>query len=94
MAMQTDVLTTHLTADGVVSANRARLKSVSYRGDGTEGNILFKNGGASGATLLELDVGPSDTFTIYLLLPGEGILFSDGIYADVTHVPALTAFYG
>ena len=94
MAMQTDVLATHLTADGVVSANRARLKSVSYRGDGTAGNILFKNGGASGATLLELDVGTSDTFTIYLLLPGEGILFSDGIYADVAHVSALTAFYG
>jgi hypothetical protein len=92
--MQTDVLATHLTADGTVSGNRARLKAVSYRGDGTAGSILFKNGGASGATLLELDVGTSDTFTIYLLLPGEGILFSAGIYADLTHVSAITAFYG
>ena len=91
---QTDVKATHLTANGVISANPARLKAVSYRGDGAAGSILFKNGGASGATLLELDVGTSDTFTIYLLLPGEGILFPAGIYADLTHVSAMTAFYG
>lgn len=94
MSVSTDVLATYLTADGVVSANRARLKSVAYRGDGIAGSILFKNGGASGATLLELYVSASDTFTIYLPLPGEGIVFSDGIYADITHVSALTTFYG
>ena len=93
MAMQTDVKSTHLTADGGVSGNPARLKAVSYRGDGTAGSILFKDG-ASGSTLLELDVGTSDTFTIYILLPGEGIRFSNSIYADITHVSALTAFYG
>jgi len=93
MGMQTDVLATHLTADGAVSSGRARLKAVSYRGDGSAGSILFKNG-SGGSTLLTLDVGTSDTFTIYILLPGEGILFSESIYADVTHVSALTAFYG
>lgn len=94
MGMQTDVSATHLTADGAVSATPARLKAVSYRGDGSAGSIVFKNGGASGTTLLTLDVGTSDTFTIYILLPGEGIRFSESIYADVTHVSALTAFYG
>lgn len=92
--MQTDVKATHLTADGTVSGNRARLKAVSYRGNGTDGNLAFKNGGASGTTLLELDVGTSDSFTIYVLIPGEGILFPNGIYADLTNVSAITAFYG
>lgn len=94
MTMQTDVLATHLTASGTVSAGRARLKGISYRGDGTAGSILFKNGGSSGTTLLELDVGTSDTFTIYLLIPGEGVLFPEGIYAALSHVSAITAFYG
>ena len=92
--MQTDVLATHLTASGTVSANRARLKGISYRGDGTAGNIQFKDGGSSGTVLLELDVGTSDTFTIYLLIPGEGVLFSNSIYAALSHVSAITAFYG
>jgi hypothetical protein len=94
MAMQTDVKSIHLTADGVVSSNRARLKAISYRGNGTDGALQFKNGGASGPILLELDVGVSDSFTIYVLIPGEGILFPSGIYADLTNVSAVTAFYG
>ena len=92
--MQTDVKSTHLTADGTVSANPARLKALSYRGNGTDGSILFKNGGSGGTTLLELDVGTSDTFTIYILLPGEGVRFDTNIYADLTNVSAITAFYG
>jgi len=94
MSMQTDVLATHLTASGTVSANRGRLKAVSYRGSGLDGSLIFKNGGASGTTLLELDVGTSDSFTIYVILPGEGILFQNSIYAALTNVSAITAFYG
>ena len=94
MGMQTDVLATHLTASGTVSANRNRLTAVSYRGNGTDGSLIFKDGGASGTTLLELDVGTSDSFTIYVILPGEGILFQNSIYAALTNVAAITAFYG
>jgi hypothetical protein len=94
MGMQTDILSTHLTASGTVSANRNRLKAVSYRGNGLDGSLIFKNGGASGTTLLELDVGTSDSFTIYVILPGEGILFQNNIYAALTNVSAITAFYG
>ena len=94
MSMQTDILATHLTASGTVSGNRNRLKAVSYRGNGLDGSLVFKNGGASGTTLLELDVGVSDSFTIYVILPGEGILFQNNIYAALTNVSAITAFYG
>ena len=94
MGMQTDVLATHLTASGTVSGNRNRLKAVSYRGNGLDGSLVFKDGSASGTTLLELDVGTSDSFTIYVILPGEGILFQNSIYAALTNVAAITAFYG
>jgi hypothetical protein len=95
MSMQTDVKSTHLTASGNIDGlNRNRLKSISYRGDGQDGYIRLRNGGASGTVLCELDVGTSDTFTIYVLLPGEGILFPSGIYVDISHVSATTVFYG
>ena len=94
MTMQYDVKTTHLTASGAVTSDRARLKSVSYRGDGTNGFIKFRDGSVSGTVLMELDVGTSDTFTIYLLLPGEGVLFPTSIYAELSHVSATTVVWG
>ena len=95
MGMQTDVKSTHVTASGNINGlSRNRLKSLSYRGDGTDGYVRLRDGGASGTILCELDVGTSDTFTIYVLIPGEGILFPNGIYADISHVSALTVFYG
>jgi hypothetical protein len=93
--MQTDVKSQHLTASGsIASLSRARFKSISYRGNGTDGFVKLRDGGASGAILCELDVGTSDSFTIYVLLPGEGILFPNGIYADLSNVSAATVFYG
>lgn len=95
MSMQTDVKSQHVTASGnIASLSRARLKSMSYRGNGTDGYVKLRDGGASGTVLCELDVGTSDTFTIYVLLPGEGILFPSGIYIDISNVSAATVFYG
>jgi hypothetical protein len=92
---QTDVKSQHITASGnIAGLARNRFKSMSYRGNGTDGYVRLRNGGSSGEILCELDVGTSDTFTIYVLLPGEGILFSNGIYADISNVSALTVFYG
>ena len=95
MTMQTDVRSQHVTASGnVAGLGRARFKSISYRGNGTDGYVRLRNGGASGTILCELDVGTSDSFTIYVLLPGEGILFPNGIYIELSNVSAATVFYG
>jgi len=93
--MQTDVRSQHLTASGNIDGlSRNRFKSISYRGNGTDGYVRLRNGGATGPILCELDVGTSDSFTIYVLLPGEGIVFSNGIYVDLSNVSACTVFYG
>jgi len=95
MAMQTDVRSQHVTASGnIAGLSRNRFKALSYRGNGADGYVRLRDGGASGAILCELDVGTSDTFTIYVLLPGEGILFPNGIYIDLSNVSAATVFYG
>jgi hypothetical protein len=95
MGMQTDVRSQHLTASGSINGlSRNRFKALSYRGTGADGYVRLRNGGASGAILCELDVGVSDSFTIYVLLPGEGILYPSGIYVDLSNVAACTVFYG
>lgn len=93
MAMQTDVSTTYLNASGNVTTARARLRSVSYKGDGTAGYIKFRDGGVSGTVLLQLDVSTADTQTINLLIPAQGILFESSIYADISHVASATSFW-
>ena len=93
--MQTDVQSQHFTASGnVAGLSRNRFKAISYRGNAQDGYVRLRNGGSSGAILCELDVGTSDSFTIYVLLPGEGILFPSGIYVDLSNVSACTVFYG
>ncbi len=93
--MQTDIKSQHLTASGSIAGlSRTRFKSISYRGNGTDGFVKLRDGGSSGPILCELDVGVSDSFTIYVLLPGEGMLFSKGIYVELSNVSATTIFYG
>ena len=93
--MQTDVKSQHFTASGSVAGlNRNRFKAISYRGNAQDGYVRLRNGGSSGAILCELDVGTSDSFTIYVLLPGEGIIFPNGIYVDLSNESACTVFYG
>ena len=90
---QTDVNSTHRVSSGAVTTDRARLKSISYRGNGTAGFVKVRDGSASGTVLVELDVGTSDTFTIYVLVPGEGVLFPTSIYVQMSNVDAITAFW-
>jgi len=92
--MQTDVKSAHLTASGTAFSGRTRLKSVSYRGNASDGYIKFRDGGSTGPVLCELDVGTSDSFTIYVLIPGEGVLFQTSLYVELSNVSATTVFHG
>ena len=99
--MQTDVLVSQvLTADGQftdqasATIGRARIKAVYMIPSGTAGSVVFKNGGASGTTVMTLNTVASATQPTYVLFPGEGVLFSTNVYGDVTSIGSVTIFYG
>ena len=101
MSMQTDVLASQvLTVDGQftnqasATITRARVKAVYIVPASSAGSVVFKDGGASGTTRLTLNTVGSVTQPTYLLFPGEGVLFSTNIYADVTSIGSVTIFYG
>jgi len=101
MTMQTDVLASQvLTADGQftnqasATITRARVKAVYIIPAATAGSVVFKDGGVSGTTRLTINTVASATQPTYLIFPGEGILFSTNIYADVTSIGSVTIFYG
>ena len=99
--MQTDVLVSQvLTADGQftdqasATIGRARVKAVYIIPSATAGSVVFKNGGASGTTVMTLNTVASATQPTYLSFPGEGVLFSTNVYGDVTSIGSVTIFYG
>ena len=101
MSMQTDVLVSQvLTADGQftdqasATIGRARVKAVYMIPSGTAGSVVFKNGGASGTTIMTLNTVASATQPTYLIFPGEGVLFSTNVHGTVANVTSVTIFYG
>jgi hypothetical protein len=99
--MSTDVQASQvLTADGQftnqasAALGRTRIKAVYIVPSGTAGSVVFKNGGASGTTLMTLNTVASATQPTYLLLPDLGVLFTTAVYADVTSIGSVTIFYG
>jgi hypothetical protein len=99
--MQTDVLASAVrTTDGQLldqagdTIIRARIKSIYIVPSGTAGSVVFKDGGASGATRLTVNTVASATQPTYMLMPGEGVLFSTNIYVDVSNIGYVMVFYG
>jgi hypothetical protein len=93
MGMQTDVKSAVATADGTMVSYRTRLKAVVLTSTAVAGSVVFKDGGASGTTLLTLNTPAAADFH-NILIPGEGILFESSIYVDVADVSSVTVFYG
>jgi len=100
--MQTDVLVSAvLTADGqftnvagTADITRCRVKAVYIVPAATAGSVIFKDGGTSGTTIMTLNTVASATQPTYLLFPGEGVLFTTKVYADVTNIGSVIIFYG
>jgi hypothetical protein len=94
--MQGDVRSTHLNATGSVYAARTRVKGFSICATAsTSGTLILKDGGASGATLIEIDIpSNSNPNSFYVAIPQEGVLFTTSVYATLTNIASVTIFYG
>jgi hypothetical protein len=95
--MQTDVKAAHVEATGTVVSGRNRLKAYHCISGGTAGDVIFRDGGASGTIRLQFNIG-TGTQPVSLLIPGEGILFATDIHVTLPgtapNVAKLTTFYG
>ena len=96
--MQTDVLSAHLSAAGSYYVGRTRLKGfvISPKAS-TAATFEIRNGSSTGAVLYTMDIASLGTpNTFYILIPGEGILASTGLYLTLSigSVTGITVFYG
>ena len=74
------------TAQMVAQNQRARLTSIQGKG-ATNGSILFRSGGATGTIIATYLF---DTEGLDMYLPGNGILFLDGIHATIANTAGVT----
>jgi hypothetical protein len=94
MAMQTDVKSSYLTATGTAFGQRTRLKGLYVNTGGSAATVEFTNGNG-GTSLMKVDAPASATGNpVYIIVPGEGILFEASLYAVITGAASVTVFYG
>ena len=91
MGMQTDVIAAPLETDDEIDFP-ARLKGIliSYEANA----VVTLTDGAANATALFSFTAPTVAGVTNVLLPGEGIRFKTGIYANAVTDATVTVFYG
>ena len=94
--MQTDVKAAHFTGTtATLYSGRTRLRGLLFLGDGTAGDVIFRDGGASGAIKLQYNIPANSNNDVSLTIPGEGILFETSIYVSQPgSTTSVTIFYG
>lgn len=92
--MQTDVKASHVEATGTMVSGRTRVKGYQCLSGGTAGDIIFRDGGASGTIKLEFNVPANTNNPFANLIPGEGILFETDVHVTLPTAAKVTVFYG
>lgn len=96
MGMQTDVKSTAIAAgqtDAAVISGGARIKGMVIGVPQAGGTLTLKNG-AGGATAFSLVIPANAGGAANIVIPGEGILCRNGIYATTAAGMTVTVFYG
>jgi hypothetical protein len=91
--MQTDVLAVHRETTGTMVSGRNRIKGLIVTPGGTAGDIIFRDGGASGTTRLQFNLSTNQS-AFSFTVPGEGILFTTDIHVTLPTASKITVCYG
>ena len=96
MTMQYDVKSANSNSSAQLVTGRVRFKSGIFVGAGTAGYVTFYDTAANSATGSVLWQIKTNTGVqpFQILVPGEGILAQNGIYADFANVNSVTICYG
>ena len=91
--MLEQVLSKKLTADDTVSASPGKIWAARLISDGTNaGSVAFRDGGATGAIIWEMNVTSTAGDTEFVQFP-HGLSYETDLYADVTTIGSLWVAY-
>lgn len=93
MTTLTNVFAVHEDATGTMYAGATNLAGYQLASGGTAGEIVFRDGGASGTVRLRVNI-TVNTAVISTLIPGNGIRFYTDIHVTLPTAAAVTIFCG
>jgi hypothetical protein len=94
MASLANVFSAHRDATGVIYAGATNLAGYQLLSGGNAGEIVFRDGGASGTVLVRVNIPATPTNPISTLLPGTGIRFTTNIHVTLPTAASVTIFCG
>ncbi len=94
--MQTDVKSAHTNANAALYAGRTRLKGVllTVSGGSPTDHVKFYDNATTGTGTVRVELDTTHASVVYVSIPGEGVLFNNGIYCDIGDANSVTIFYG
>jgi hypothetical protein len=93
MSTLTNVFSAHADATGTIYAGATNIGGYQLASGGTAGEIVFRDGGASGTVRLRVNI-TINTAVIATLLPGNGIQFNTNIHVTLPTGAAVSIFCG
>jgi hypothetical protein len=94
MSTLTNVFSAHADATGTINAGPTNLAGYQIAPGGTAGEIIFRDGGASGTVRLRINIPAAPLTPISTLIPGNGIRFTTNIHVTLPTAAAVTIFCG
>jgi len=96
MTMQYDVKAASANASAQLVTGRVRLKQFTFVGSGTGGSLTLYDTDANSATGSVIWQTKTSTGVqpFQVLIPGEGILCQNGVYASLANLITITCIYG
>jgi len=92
--MQTDVRANHAEATGTLVSFGTRVRGYQCLSGGTAGDIILRDGGASGTIRLQFNIPANTNNPFANIIPGEGILFNTDVHVTLPTAAKITVFYG
>lgn len=86
-----NVTAVHTETTGTLATGRRQLRGYQAISGGTAGDIIFRDGGASGTIRMQFNIG-TGTQPIGLSIPDDGILFTTDIHVTLPATAKLTTF--
>ncbi len=93
MSTLTNVFSAHADATGTIYSGATNLGGYQLASGGTAGEIVFRDGGASGTVRLRVNI-TVNAAVIATLLPGNGIRFNTDIHVTLPTNAVVTIFCG
>jgi len=86
-----NVTAVHVEATGTVATGRRQLRGYHTISGGTAGDVIFRDGGASGTVRLQFNIGTGTQPTV-MNIPDDGILFTTDIHVTLPTSAKTTTF--